>query len=239
MLEAADQAFTRCLVGGLSSGEGLIAQVRDPLDEQDSEAPTDKRRLVLEQEFAQVLKVLAREANTLSAIVRQAWDGEPLQTIVRNNPLRATPRRTSGSSGTSLAQRGGSPAREAGLQDWGCLEPLDDGVDAERQLPDELRDGRDGLRRAAFVDYVEHHPEPRNADESASDESQYRQASRHEAGPVHQVAKDQPVPDAENEAGTEYERPIANRDERFCVREQRGSGVMAQRHYRKKANDAE
>jgi len=34
--------------------------------------------------------VLAREGNTLSAIVRQAWDGEPLQTMVRNDPLRAT-----------------------------------------------------------------------------------------------------------------------------------------------------
>jgi hypothetical protein len=33
--------------------------------------------------------VLSREGNTLSPIVRQAWDGETLQTIVRNNPLRA------------------------------------------------------------------------------------------------------------------------------------------------------
>jgi hypothetical protein len=70
-LADADPAFIeRCLVGGLSSGEGLISQVRDPLDEHDSAAPADKRRLVLEQEFAQVLKVLSREGNTLSAIVR-------------------------------------------------------------------------------------------------------------------------------------------------------------------------
>jgi hypothetical protein len=68
----------------------LIAQVRDPVDEDGAEAASDKRRLVVEPEFAQVLKVLAREGNTLSAIVRQAWDGEPLQTIVRNDPLRAT-----------------------------------------------------------------------------------------------------------------------------------------------------
>jgi hypothetical protein len=33
--------------------------------------------------------VLSREGNTLSPIVRQAWDGETLQTMVRNNPLRA------------------------------------------------------------------------------------------------------------------------------------------------------
>jgi hypothetical protein len=90
LLADADQAFGSCLVGGLSSGEGLIAQVRDPLDDNDTQAPSDKRRLVVEPEFAQTLKVLAREGNTLSAIVRQAWDGEPLQTIVRNDPLRAT-----------------------------------------------------------------------------------------------------------------------------------------------------
>lgn len=48
------------------------------------------QQLVLEQEFAQVLKVLSREGNTLSPIVRQAWDGDTLQTMVRNNPLRAS-----------------------------------------------------------------------------------------------------------------------------------------------------
>ena len=78
------------MASGLSSGEGLIAQVRDAVDDADTEAPADKRQLVLEQEFAQVLKVLSREGNTLSPIVRQAWDGDALQTMVRNNPLRAS-----------------------------------------------------------------------------------------------------------------------------------------------------
>ena len=91
LLAEADPTFAeRCLGSGLSSGEGLIAQVRDPLEGEDSDPPADKRRLVIEPEFAQVLKVLSREGNTLSPIVRQAWDGEPLQTIVRNNPLRAS-----------------------------------------------------------------------------------------------------------------------------------------------------
>ncbi len=90
-LAEADPAFVDgCLASGLSSGEGLIAQVRDTIDETDADAPADKRRLVLEQEFAQVLKVLSREGNTLSPIVRQAWDGDALQTMVRNNPLRAS-----------------------------------------------------------------------------------------------------------------------------------------------------
>ena len=78
------------LVSGLSSGEGLIAQVRDPIDSADTDAPTDKRRLVVEAEFAQVMKVLAREGNTLSPVVRNAWDGKRLQTISRNSPLRAS-----------------------------------------------------------------------------------------------------------------------------------------------------
>ena len=90
LLADADPTFARCLAGGLSSGEGMIAQVRDPLDDGDTQAPADKRRLVVEPEFAQTLKVLAREGNTLSPVVRQAWDGEPLQTMVRNDPLRAT-----------------------------------------------------------------------------------------------------------------------------------------------------
>jgi hypothetical protein len=90
-LAEADPGFVHgCLASGLSSGEGLIAQVRDAVDDADADAPMDKRRLVLEQEFAQVLKVLSREGNTLSPIVRQAWDGDALQTMVRNNPLRAS-----------------------------------------------------------------------------------------------------------------------------------------------------
>ena len=90
LLGDTDPGFAGCLVGGLSSGEGLISQVRDPLEDHHDQAPSDKRRLVVEPEFAQTLKVLAREGNTLSPVVRQAWDGEPLQTMVRNDPLRAS-----------------------------------------------------------------------------------------------------------------------------------------------------
>ncbi len=44
LLEDADPGFARCLVGGLSSGEGLIAQVRDPVDKEDARAPSDTGR---------------------------------------------------------------------------------------------------------------------------------------------------------------------------------------------------
>ena len=88
LLSEVDHRFAQCMSSGLSSGEGLIFEVRDPSDG-DSGAQ-DKRRLIIESEFAQVLKVLAREGNTLSPVVRNAWDGKPLQTIAKNAPVRAT-----------------------------------------------------------------------------------------------------------------------------------------------------
>ena len=85
LLSEVDRDFTqRCVSSGLASGEGLIWEVRDDPGQQ-----PDKRRLVLESEFAQVLKVLAREGNTLSPVVRNAWDGKTLQTISKNSPVRA------------------------------------------------------------------------------------------------------------------------------------------------------
>ncbi len=93
---------------GLSSGEGLIWAVRDPIDKQEpvrergSRAVTgyqtiradagvdDKRLLAMESEFALVLKNLHRENNTLSAIVRQAWDSGELRTLTKNSPAQAT-----------------------------------------------------------------------------------------------------------------------------------------------------
>jgi hypothetical protein len=36
------------------------------------------------------MKVLAREGNTLSPVIRNAWDGKTLQTLAKNSPLRAT-----------------------------------------------------------------------------------------------------------------------------------------------------
>ena len=89
LLSELDQGFAeRCVSSGLSSGEGLIFEVRDPSN--GDGGAQDKRRLIIEAEFAQVLKVLAREGNTLSPVVRNAWDGKPLQTISKNSPVRAT-----------------------------------------------------------------------------------------------------------------------------------------------------
>jgi hypothetical protein len=75
---------------GLSSGEGLIWAVRDGSKVAAETGVSDKRLLVIEQEFASTLRVLNREGNTLSAILRQAWDGGTLRTLAKNSPMKAT-----------------------------------------------------------------------------------------------------------------------------------------------------
>ena len=98
-----EEYWVNLIQSGLSSGEGLIWAVRDPIYriERDRKTGTtdevlvdpgveDKRLLVIEPEFASVLRVAARDGNTLSAIVRNAWDGGTLQTITKNSPAKAT-----------------------------------------------------------------------------------------------------------------------------------------------------
>ena len=69
-------------VGGLSSGEGLVWQVRDEIyrirggkEELEDKGEPDKRLLIIEGEFGRGLKAMARQGNTLSAMLREAWDG--------------------------------------------------------------------------------------------------------------------------------------------------------------------
>lgn len=90
-VRAADEAFVDDRMNsGLSSGEGLIWAVRDPAGTGDDAGVADKRMLFVEGEFALVLRVLSREGNTLSAIVRNAWDGKNLQTLTKTAPVKAS-----------------------------------------------------------------------------------------------------------------------------------------------------
>jgi len=79
---------TNNLVSGLSSGEGLIYRVRDPLEA--DLGVSDKRLLVVEAEFSRVLKAMNREGNILSVIIREAYDSGELNTLTRNSPAKAT-----------------------------------------------------------------------------------------------------------------------------------------------------
>jgi hypothetical protein len=89
-------------VGGLSSGEGLKYHVRDAREEtktnKNGELVTevvdagvsDKRLLVYQSEFASVLRVAARDGNTLSATMREGWDSGDLRSLTKHDPVVAT-----------------------------------------------------------------------------------------------------------------------------------------------------
>jgi hypothetical protein len=72
------------VLGGLSTGEGLIQALADKRKESPQAAD---RFLVMLPEFASLLSVMRREGNTLSAIIRQAWDGGRLEVRTRKEPL--------------------------------------------------------------------------------------------------------------------------------------------------------
>lgn len=106
-LAEVDEAWSmNRVLGGMSSGEGLIWGVRDPIEKSEpikkkgliegyqtlitDQGETDKRLMVFESEFAGTIRVLGRDGNTLSAIIRQAWDTGHLRILTKNNPARAT-----------------------------------------------------------------------------------------------------------------------------------------------------
>jgi hypothetical protein len=96
---ADDRWYSERTKGGLSSGEGFINEVRDEIKKWNSKeklwetiepAIADKRLMVSEPEFAGVLAVVERHGNTLSSLMRKAWDGGKLSTMTRGSPLCAT-----------------------------------------------------------------------------------------------------------------------------------------------------
>jgi hypothetical protein len=50
----------------------------------------DKRLMIVEGEFAGPLRTMTRDGNTLSVLVRQAWDGVKLATLTKNSPLTSS-----------------------------------------------------------------------------------------------------------------------------------------------------
>ena len=88
LLNTADPSLAARTLTGLSSGEGLIWAVRDPTDS--DPGVTDRRLLIVEPEFASVLKAASRDISTLSPTLRAAWDGRPLAILTRSAPARAS-----------------------------------------------------------------------------------------------------------------------------------------------------
>ena len=94
LFEAADPTWSdKRVMGGLSTGEGLIATVSDPpppTEDGPPPDPVDKRLLVVESEFSRPLAVAKRDGSTLSPILRDAWDTGRLRVMTRKDPLSAT-----------------------------------------------------------------------------------------------------------------------------------------------------
>jgi len=108
LLALADPTWTRReFRGTLSSGEGLAFAVRDAQYKEqplmDKGRPTgetvtiyvdsgvdDKRLFLVQAEFGAVLRIMAREGNSLSGVLRDAWDGLTLAPMTKANRVRAT-----------------------------------------------------------------------------------------------------------------------------------------------------
>lgn len=109
LLTLADEEWAKDgIKTGLSSGEGLIHEVRDPVyknepvkDEKSKQivryesvmvdkGVEDKRRLIIEQEFTSPLILMSKPGNILSPVIRQAWDGGKLSPLIKNSPETAT-----------------------------------------------------------------------------------------------------------------------------------------------------
>lgn len=105
----------RVTPGPLSSGEGVIYAIRDASDKmlkikekvidpvsgkeketgKELEMPedpgvTDKRLLVTDGELGGALDMMQREGNTVSAILRTAWDGRGIEPLTKNSRIRVT-----------------------------------------------------------------------------------------------------------------------------------------------------
>lgn len=105
VLGEVDGTFPERIAGGLSTGEGLIWSCRDPVYEWQKPkgkagaepqyvmvdpGVTDKRLLALEPEYARPLRAGERDGNTLSAVLRLAWDGADLRILTKAAAAVAT-----------------------------------------------------------------------------------------------------------------------------------------------------
>lgn len=107
LLRRVDEDWTQeRIVSGLSSGEGVIWNVRDPIEKQqpirergrvidyqmviDDPGIEDKRLFVVEEELATPLHAMRREGSTLSPVLRCGWDSGDLRVTTKNNPAKAT-----------------------------------------------------------------------------------------------------------------------------------------------------
>ncbi len=95
-------SFVKRIFNGLSTGEGIIWSLRDPIYEnfenKQGEIKTKlidpgnpfKSAIFIEQEFSKLLKVGNRDTNNVTEVLRAAWDLEILQSLSKTQPAKAS-----------------------------------------------------------------------------------------------------------------------------------------------------
>jgi hypothetical protein len=101
VISIADPDWARnSVASGISSGEGILHAIRDPIFSMDKKTGAevlsdpgiaDKRLLLDEREFSAALDSMKREGNVVSRIIRDAWDcPEVLRTLTKHSPTKVT-----------------------------------------------------------------------------------------------------------------------------------------------------
>lgn len=97
-----EKGFENRIKRGVSSGEGIIWIIRDPEIEEITnkkgkiekkvldKGTTEKEIILFEEEFSKLIKVSKRESNTVSEVLRVAFDSNDLQSISKEQPAKAT-----------------------------------------------------------------------------------------------------------------------------------------------------
>lgn len=81
--------IARRMLGGFGSGEAIIDELAPTVKDDGTEvAQPDTRAVILESEFGAILAGAKRDGSKDSAIIRNAWDGEPLASRTRGRGKR-------------------------------------------------------------------------------------------------------------------------------------------------------
>ena len=88
----AELAKPPVILSGISSGEGVIFNIRDAREgregKDDDPGVEQKRMLITLAEFGSVLALVRRPGSTLSSVIRNAYDCTPLETAAKVEPVR-------------------------------------------------------------------------------------------------------------------------------------------------------
>ncbi len=88
----AELAKPPVILSGISSGEGVIFNIRDAREGRegkgDDPGVKQKRMLITLAEFGSVLALVRRPGSTLSPVIRNAYDCTPLETAAKVEPVR-------------------------------------------------------------------------------------------------------------------------------------------------------